>query len=435
MDENKVVVDGVIHHVDILLPRERIVIEFDGSYWHKESPGRSRQDPTTSRHGLARSEGTFRQSSRRRAHAAFRGPTLGVGLWLCLRSGFLLDMTKPDISRLLAFVLAPLLLPMAAHADASVDILVSGDVATTAKAADPIAVSRAATATTGNTKVSQGTGGEASADLAAGTVRARVVGTVVAPLYPTQWFLPRAIATINDTITVSGPGTTVMVNATLHVDGLLGASGTPGTNPFLQTDIQAKLTLGSGASLGAVAERFIQQHQPDPVSDTLMLSTIAPPSSGTVSGSNFTMTLVRELPFMVGKPVQIGASLIAEGRTSAELSAIVDAGNTARLSISLPNGYTYTSASGVLLSQAGNLGLGLPGDGGVGQGGTDGGSTVDAGVNDLAAGSGDGLGEGDAGTTSPSSGGCAMSPQPSVEASVFLAIAALIVVARRRRAS
>ena len=240
--------------------------------------------------------------------------------------------------------------------------------------------------------------------------------------------LPRATASIDDTITVSGPGTMVTVTASLQVTGLTVISGTS-ANGLVKTDIQGQVNVGNGAPQNGVSERISSVTPSMALTDTTVLT---PPSIGTANGNDVSFLVEKQVQVMVGTPTAVHANLVFTPSSSTNsYSVIGDFGNTAHLTITLPAGYTYTSASGVLLSQAGGAGLSLPPDGGTGVGGMDmGAAPVDAGAGaptDMSAVSFD---DGGIGSQPTSSGGCVLSGGGGARAPATLLIVALLALAR-----
>ncbi|MEO7111946.1 MAG: hypothetical protein ABI183_15995 [Polyangiaceae bacterium] len=189
----------------------------------------------------------------------------------------------------------------------------------------------------------------------------------------------------------------------------------------------------------------------DPTTDvmTLTIKTPAPDAGFIVSHPGMPSAVISiDADFPVESPIGVTVE------TSAELGALAppvgfavdcDFGNTARLTITLPSGYTFTSASGVFLSDPGAPGLGLPPDGGTGVHGVPGGSGSDASTG----GSGEG-GTGEDGSTgddagssaspgSSDSGGCNTTGSASTGVAslgglaAFAALATLRARRRRRR--
>jgi len=244
--------------------------------------------------------------------------------------------------------------------------------------------------------------------------------------------LPRATATIDDKITVSGPGTMVTVTASLQVTGLTVISGTS-ANGLVQTDIQGQVNVGNGAPQDGLSERISSVTPSMALTDTTVL---IPPSIGTANGNDVSFLVEKQVQVMVGTPTAVHATLLFTPSSSTnDYSVIGDFGNTAHFTIALPAGYTYTSASGLLLSQAGGAGLTLPPDGGTGVGGMDMGPLpADLGVGaptDMTAVSFD---DGGIGNQPKSSSGCAMGDgrARSPATPVIVALLALALFAFRR---
>ncbi|MEO8798913.1 MAG: hypothetical protein ABI551_13580, partial [Polyangiaceae bacterium] len=287
------------------------------------------------------------------------------------------------------------------------------------KAADPQGVSRSLFLPA-NMLSGQGTGSNAAADLAAGTLRLDTVGhTDHDPaLDMNTAHVPMASARFQDKITVAGPGTTVSMTATLDVDGDLIVTGAADNDHGqFQMGVVAQVGLGSGQTqMSALHELFVSLPQ-TPLSDILKVNPVALPSHGSASSSGVQLHVEYAVDVPIGQSTNVFAQLFTtSGVMTPGYAGRVSFGNTARFALSLPAGYTYTSESGLLLSQAGGPGLPLVDDGGVGVGGDGGaplptGTDEDAGGNPAsdagpgAGGSGSGSGADNAGSNAGSSAG------------------------------
>jgi len=301
-----------------------------------------------------------------------------------------------------------------AWAGAKVDLLVNGNPGASAqlKAADPNALSRVLDAVSSNATLVQGSSVAAAVDVSAGTLRVYSTGSgSVAPSggVPIPQ-LPRGTAALDDMITVSGPGTKVAVKVTMIVDGALHVTGTS-TNGSVQLYAISNLNLGNGAPITGTAERDVAITSPAPQTDTTVL---IPSSIGTVTGSDgVAFMLEQQVMVVIGQATPLVASIVIAGTGTPGYTATADFGSTAHLQLSLPAGYTYTSASGLLLTQAGAPGLPLPPDGGMGTGG------MDMGPSDMATGDAGGTpadmsGALNGGRPGPSSqSGCSMNRAPA----------------------
>lgn len=342
----------------------------------------------------------------------------------------------------------------AAQSEAAVSLSIDGN-PVQLQAADPQAVSRALPWVTGNSRSLPGSGSNAAADLATGTLRFEAVGAtelVPSASAPEAQF-PKAGAIFRDRITVAGPGTTVTMTATMDVDGALLVTG-KAINDSGRILIGALAQIGLGAGLVTMsAARDVHVALPQtPLVDTTYVNPTALPSFGSVMGSSIQLHLEKAVSIPIGQPVDVLAQLATlAGVMDPGYAGQVTFGNTARFALSLPAGYTYTSVSGLLLSQAGGPGLPLVADGGAGVGG-DGGAPVppapgqDGGAPGQGGGGGQGTGDGsgvggqDASSgqsNGGSSGGCGTAGIGIGTASVLGPSAILfglaLVVSRRRR--
>lgn len=271
----------------------------------------------------------------------------------------------------------------------------------------------------------------AAADCTAGTVRVRSTGLTKMD----GAGFPNVSASIGDKITFHGQGPTVQVKIKGTVDGVF-LSGGSGIG-FLQQVASAQLNAGS-FNTTAQFERDYTTSTTGPAVETFITTILTPaPDAGYVKTFPTTgpeaASLEIDASFAVEVPIQVGLTATAQlGAQGAPMNINIDDsfGNTARLTIALPDGYTFTSQSGVFLSQQGAPGLALPPDGGPGVHGT---GTDGGGI----APSGDG-GGGDGGADnggSSSSGGCnSAGSAASASFSIFAVAAFAMLYARRRRA-
>ena len=270
---------------------------------------------------------------------------------------------------ILAFVGASLT-PAMSWANVTLQVTLDGQTEGQVTASDPVAASGSVVARGGNLVLTQGSHAKAAVDLAAGTLRARSVGsgTVTPNGSVTTPQLPRATCSLFDTITVSGPGTTVNVTATLDIDGSIEVSGSASdSNGLAQSDMIAQL--GFGTTQNATLERLIQAPPNKPMTDMTTLVALTLPSSGHLEGNVATIHLEHELLVTIGKKTDLIAQLTVSGLGTPGYEVTADFGSTARLGLSLPAGYSFTSGSGLLLSKAGSAGLPLPANGEAGAGG------------------------------------------------------------------
>ena len=320
---------------------------------------------------------------------------------------------------------------------------------------DPIAASRTIVAGSGSLYLSPGSNGRAAADLRSGTLRAYSDGSIA----NMQGSFPSASATLSDTITVVGPGPMVFVTATLSIDGVFDSNGLGGTDLEIQQSVSGSVSIGQqatgAANVSLTGTRvFTRMTGMSDMDSTFSNRADAPGTSfaAAANGVAIVLTATATVPVNTATPISsyLGLQNGCQG-TCNGWDGTASFGNTARLAITLPDGYTYTSGSGVLLSNAGGAGLPLPADGDlVGVGGDGGapipGDGVDGGVS---GGSTDG-GTGshtdggtssgtDGGTKSKSSGGCeiggssATDISPTALAGIFAGVAALLCRARRRK--
>ena len=324
----------------------------------------------------------------------------------------------------LGFGLALVLAPSVSAANAQIQLGVPGQTTDNQRIdSDPIALSGTLLLGPSNILLTSGSA-SAAADLTAGTVRVRSTGftKIDNSGYPT------ADAHADDKITFHGPGSTVQVRLDVSAEGLFSSSGS-GIG-YLRQVAQVRLTAGS-FNTQALFERDLTTSTTDPPVETFTITIRTPgPDAGFVTTHPVTGTpsaaLQIDAAFAVGVPITVAIDASAQAGVSGspkDFGIDDNFGNTARLTMTLPDGYTFTSESGAFLTQQGAPGLGLPPDGGIGVHGAPGGSPS----NDAGAGSG----------ASSSAGGCsaAGSAASASAALVAFAMLAMLRLGRRRRSS
>jgi hypothetical protein len=318
-------------------------------------------------------------------------------------------------------LLAVLLVSSFASADVTVGAQLSGNTPTTVSADDPFAARATQSVDASNVTQGPGSYAAAAADLTAGTLRVLATGSIV-PGFATQQYLPVATAVLGDTITVNGSGSTATVTFTLDVGGTI-------TVQTSEPDRQALIQMEAGMSynnitLAGYINRTIDSGDGGAPSDVTMEGPTDPNIQFGAEG--FTVQI--QTTVSVGQAIPFAAHLFANASTAQDgIVATTDYGNTARVAVTLPPGYTLSSQSGSFLVNSGGSGLLLDGGGylppdaggvtGEDAGDSDGGIVTgeDAGGSDAgsvsgedAGGGGDGgsLAGADGGNGGKSSGGC-----------------------------
>ncbi len=271
--------------------------------------------------------------------------------------------------------------------------------------------------------------GAAAADMRTGTCRVVSAGTL-----PDQFVTGfiEASCSIGDKVTVTGPGTTVKVKATLHVDGAMSLSGSKGAG---EQGVTAKLTVQRNQATITFSHALVPPFQDKPLKETFDIVGATTVENKAAGGSAATGVVESEVE--VGVPFELALSMGTHSEGGG-FSSFIDFGHTARLDkLEIPAGYTMTSESGVLLTQVGAAGLTVPEDGGVGEhvgsGGTnDGGAT---GSDGGSFGAGDGSTSG-AGSTGDDSGcSTTMRREGGGLAIAGIFAGAIALIARKRRAT
>jgi hypothetical protein len=327
-----------------------------------------------------------------------------------------------------------------AWAEVMLQLGMPGNLGTTASYlhSDPIALAYTLAWLAGNQYLSSASTAAAAADLTAGTLRIYTVSRAIMATASGPPSTPQAQAYLHDSITIAGPGSSVLVTLTMDVGGYM-SSVLP--DPSVAEVIQ---NAGAGVSflapnkkaLGVTITHTWYKIPPDGgAQDTTSVYPSSDAGNVTVTPTGVTITIQETEP--VGQEVQLNANLITDATDVLQgVTETYDFGSTARLSLQLPAGYTFTSQSGVFLARAGDNGLTLDGgnyptaflDGGTSGGGTTGGTS----------GGGTTGGNGGTGGTSSStgthSGGCASSgSEPDGIAIVVSFLVALSFRSRARR--
>ncbi len=309
---------------------------------------------------------------------------------------------------------------------------------TTLTLSDPVAIS-GFRQNGADTDYQSGATAAGAADLTTGTLRILSSGTLLFMTGVPDAPLPLATATIDDDITIHGPGPTVSIQGAIAVDGTLVISPVtyaPARATSSTLDLAASCSIG-GTGKGMHIVRTYTTYADGGVSDTTSVSPSSDPAiTGTLPGA---ITATVQVDVAVEQPVHVSCSLLATSDLYKGLSSdpngfggSMDYGNTARFSLTLPPGYTFTSASGVLLSNPGGQGMLLDGGSAPSDGGGDGssgsvdasGPTGDGGTSDASGSTGHG---GTAGS------GCSASGATGSNLVGLLVSAVAVAAALRRR--
>jgi uncharacterized protein (TIGR03382 family) len=230
---------------------------------------------------------------------------------------------------------------------------------------------------------------------------------------------PVSSAGMMDAITISGPGTSVLLTMTLEVGGTISlqapAPAVPGM--YLEEGVSSDFSLG-GAQSGTASNSAASVHILTTDSNGAPTQTTMNASKPGVVANLDGYTITLQLTVQVGEPIEVSASLGVISAGTTPYGETTDYGHTGRIAVSLPAGYTFTSASGVFLSQAGAPGLPL--DGGT--------YPIDLGAsaaNDLSVSTSGGTNGGVHGSSK--SGGCSATGAPAAPPwAILLLVAALI---------
>jgi hypothetical protein len=162
------------------------------------------------------------------------------------------------------------------------------------------------------------------------------------------------LALIQDTVTIGGPGAMAPATVKLQFDGVFNMTGSSGLgeiriSPFLELGGYGALSAGvdrlynpSGISNGGVAQ------------DQVSSEFVGTPGAGSFLNTSLTfvdglLVLTTMVPTNQAITLNMQLDLVFDQLTPG-VRAAADFSHTATLSIELPQGYTYTSGSGVLLT-------------------------------------------------------------------------------------
>jgi hypothetical protein len=180
-------------------------------------------------------------------------------------------------------------------------------------------------------------------------------------LFDTYYWLngtrrPEVLSLIQDTVTFSGPGPKVAVTLAMHFDGSFNMTGASGLgdiqiSPFIELQGYGALSAGvdrlynpSGISNGGVAQ------------DLVSSEFVGTPAAGSFLNASLTVVegqLVMTTLVPTNTPISLNVQFdLAFTQLTPGVRAQADFGHTATLSMALPAGYSFTSASGLLLTAA-----------------------------------------------------------------------------------
>ncbi len=219
---------------------------------------------------------------------------------------------------------------------------------------DPISVNRSFTVDDGYVRDSA----FASAALDTGTLR----GASSIQLYNTTYnwstcnACPQASAALLDTLTFAGPGPSVSVTLQMHLDGNYSITGAAGLAD-IDSDIYMVLgqDVNNQAALG-LNRYYSSGYGNNPPQNTLtsqLLGNYAPASTVSTTTNTADGWLVMTVNVPTHEPVGLHMGLdIVYRQLAPTVAAAADFQHTAQAYMSLPTGYSYTSASGVFLTAA-----------------------------------------------------------------------------------
>jgi hypothetical protein len=190
-----------------------------------------------------------------------------------------------------------------------------------------------------------------AADLRDGTVRAKMTTTPVT-VYQSSPIAITAVS-ITDDLHVIGPGTApVPMTMTLDVDALLAINPALGPNSLESLNFRATMSaLGAGKEMRVIRSKSLDENGAITQDDIICqwdcgLLNEPLTLAGVVNGKLMVQGMVvPNTPFTFWATVEMQTFIYPVG-----LAAEIDASHTARVSYTLPDGYTLGSASGVFLT-------------------------------------------------------------------------------------
>ena len=185
----------------------------------------------------------------------------------------------------------------------------------------------------------------ASADLTTGTLRGSSFGGLTADISFPPLILASSTSILTDTITLHGAGTSVLVDMTMDVDGFFTLIGNIGAS---SATASASFTLGGDGANLSLTRAFNSGIGLD------VLNGSVGGSAGTFLDKTLNSAqahLVYEALLPLNTPLNLESFLTT---TVSPFGPTIgaDFSNTAQLALALPDGYTFTSASGHFLSPA-----------------------------------------------------------------------------------
>ncbi len=184
---------------------------------------------------------------------------------------------------------------------------------------------------------SAATNAQAFADIATGTLRATVESESTSVLHQAGI----AKAALYDALTFSGFTGTTVVTVNMHVHGSFSADPLAGGGDVNAFIISTALPVGFHLHEGSAGDLYFPEAPTGPV------TTNADPITGLFPRSDVRIDMSRSFAVTVGSPVWFMAQI---NLTSGGANEVTDFGHTAELSLDLPAGVTYTSASGLFLT-------------------------------------------------------------------------------------
>ncbi len=197
---------------------------------------------------------------------------------------------------------------------------------------------------------------DASAALDTGTLRAATSYQVYNSTYYWQTCnaCPQVTPLLQDVLTILGPGPTAALTLQMHLDGKYTITGSTGLAE-IRTDVYMDVGGGSyGQAAMALDRIYSSGFVNPPPKDTLtseLIGNFAPSSYVHTTANTADGLLVMTITVPTNQPLGLNMGLdIVYAQLAPTVFAAADFQHTAQVSMSLPAGYSYTSASGVFLS-------------------------------------------------------------------------------------
>ena len=192
-----------------------------------------------------------------------------------------------------------------------------------------------------------------SANVTTGALKVSASAEAIAPFYfDTCGQCPQVYASLRDTLSFQGPGSTVPVTMSVHLDGSFAMSGSTG---LAQLGVAADLVLGGQSAQIILDRTYVPAgNHFYPPANTVNGTVNGKPGSYVITSLNMAEgTAILSGTFSTNTIYSTSVGLLLQySMLEPGTVAAADFSHTALVSISLPAGYSYSSGSGVFLTSA-----------------------------------------------------------------------------------